>query len=1300
MRIRKSFALIFLFFILFNSVNVDAYYKENGTRYLSSYFGDENSVVPETVSGEWNIIEESGSVYKEYDFSQIKDLKIKTGAVSVSDGELVGNSTGGATETFFGDEEFSDFEIELDVTNVESDGGGSTSVALRYVDSNNRTSVLLNENGSLQVMKVRNGIRNYPLITSGIEVGKKARLRIRCSGSQIYIWIDGRLKAQAQTILDQPRGKCGFMSWKMAYKADNVKISKPKPYGFGKRYAHTKDNEKAYAIAGDSDMTDVSIAVSAAFKESAGAGIALRADRSGNGYFAVFDGKTAKIEKRKNGVKTELSKTALTLEDYMLKTVKLIADGKKLILEADNKQILSAEDADFKSGYAAFFSDGSEIIAERYWINKLDAELKKYTSLGHRTYYVSAEGDDSNDGLNEKRAWKSIDKVNSVEFKPGDKILFRRGDEFFGYLKINKYSGKDDSGITYGAYGDSTKDKPILYNNGTVVTIEDVSHITVENLKVFTKCNTGRLSMNFGGGSGINIKANQNKTPNILMEDITVRDCEIYSNTADSYTYGIVYGVNYKKSTCTQGDCFIKNVRIEDNYTHDLGVYGIGTVSWNTDKGGGESHVEGMLRNVHISGNRVERISSIGLCINGVSDSVIERNVIKQCGIYNKEDSPKWGVGGCFIGNSANCIIRFNEFSESRDGSIGIDAGGFGLDWGIHDVTFIYNETHHNMGAGIHTMGNHDNQILYNKIHHNYELTSAVGGVGITDYKGTGDIKGQKNMYVKGNVITLNYDRTVGIALQNTSNNGFSGISYEDNTIVISKEPEEDEMTRTHTKSSESRYYSSDGSIISGTPMRLVFDIPTKTSVESITGTKVFTEDGFKAAKDGIVYETREEWLEKTGFGDSLEVVNSINNTKPDKPKNFSAEAKPFGIALKWEAVSGAAHYNIYRGEMPDFESRYITMIGEAHNGEVGFTDRDTEEGKTYYYRIEAENECGINGSSSDTVSVIAIKKENLQSIGYTTVFDMTGGDRPNRLPDSLEGLITRDGTNENNKPSVESDRIRFDSTTGRGDESKAVFNMPSARNYDVSFKVRFTKAVSGTLNKYGNMRLCLRTGGTPAGTKETKYYAFNMSSAPDYVGATMYRADLGLVTDKLNVYGDRIFKLNREYEVVVKTYDMPDEPDSVKTEVYLDGELYSEYKHKSEKDYSKKEAGGLEFLATGTAFDITDLKICVAPQELMRVYETGEESNKRIEAEFDYPFTSLDSVDLDELSVVSALYESGRLKAAEVFPAPAVKLKITDEPVVGTYDILKKRGESDSARVFLWNMKKLSPYAVKNTIN
>ena len=208
------------------------------------------------------------------------------------------------------------------------------------------------------------------------------------------------------------------------------------------------------------------------------------------------------------------------------------------------------------------------------------------------------------------------------------------------------------------------------------------------------------------------------------------------------------------------------------------------------------------------------------------------------------------------------------------------------------------------------------------------------------------------------------------------------------------------------------------------------------------------------------------------------------------------------------------------------------------------------------------------------------------------------------------------------------------------------------------------------------------------------------MSSAPDYVGATMYRADRGLVTDELNVYGDRIFKLNREYEVVVKTYDMPDEPDSVKTEVYLDGELYSEYKHKSEKDCSKKEAGGLEFLATGTAFDITDLKICVAPQELMRVYETGEGSNKRIEAEFDYPFTSLDSVDLDELSVVSALYESGRLKKAEVFPAPAVKLKITDEPVVKAYDILKKRGESDSARVFLWNMKKLSPYAVKNAIN
>lgn len=68
-------------------------------------------------------------------------------------------------------------------------------------------------------------------------------------------------------------------------------------------------------------------------------------------------------------------------------------------------------------------------------------------------YYLSSSGNDLlNDGLSSAKPWKTISKINSVFLKPGDRILFRRGDIFYGTLKINM-SGISGSPITYGAYG-------------------------------------------------------------------------------------------------------------------------------------------------------------------------------------------------------------------------------------------------------------------------------------------------------------------------------------------------------------------------------------------------------------------------------------------------------------------------------------------------------------------------------------------------------------------------------------------------------------------------------------------------------------------------------------------------------------------------------------------------------------------------------------------------------------------------------------------------------------------------------
>jgi len=69
------------------------------------------------------------------------------------------------------------------------------------------------------------------------------------------------------------------------------------------------------------------------------------------------------------------------------------------------------------------------------------------------TYYVDATGGlDTNDGLTTGAAWKTISKVNSSAFNPGDSIYFKKG-EIWREGLTPPSSGAVGSPITFGAYG-------------------------------------------------------------------------------------------------------------------------------------------------------------------------------------------------------------------------------------------------------------------------------------------------------------------------------------------------------------------------------------------------------------------------------------------------------------------------------------------------------------------------------------------------------------------------------------------------------------------------------------------------------------------------------------------------------------------------------------------------------------------------------------------------------------------------------------------------------------------------------
>ncbi len=86
-------------------------------------------------------------------------------------------------------------------------------------------------------------------------------------------------------------------------------------------------------------------------------------------------------------------------------------------------------------------------------------------SVNAKTYYVNNLGNDSNLGTSEDSAWRSLDKVNSFVFSPGDQVLFKRGDSWTGTLVV-KFSGTAGNPIVYGAYG--TGATPKIYGSEVI----------------------------------------------------------------------------------------------------------------------------------------------------------------------------------------------------------------------------------------------------------------------------------------------------------------------------------------------------------------------------------------------------------------------------------------------------------------------------------------------------------------------------------------------------------------------------------------------------------------------------------------------------------------------------------------------------------------------------------------------------------------------------------------------------------------------------------------------------------------
>ncbi len=78
----------------------------------------------------------------------------------------------------------------------------------------------------------------------------------------------------------------------------------------------------------------------------------------------------------------------------------------------------------------------------------------------------SSEGDDTSDGTSPEPPWKTLNRLNQAlrekVIRPGNTILFKRGDRFVGTLYASRVKGTADQPILYSDYGEPSAPMPVI----------------------------------------------------------------------------------------------------------------------------------------------------------------------------------------------------------------------------------------------------------------------------------------------------------------------------------------------------------------------------------------------------------------------------------------------------------------------------------------------------------------------------------------------------------------------------------------------------------------------------------------------------------------------------------------------------------------------------------------------------------------------------------------------------------------------------------------------------------------------
>lgn len=317
---------------------------------------------------------------------------------------------------------------------------------------------------------------------------------------------------------------------------------------------------------------------------------------------------------------------------------------------------------------------------------------------GLGNYYVSSFGDDGNTGTSPDAAWQSIEKVNQINFQPGDQILFEGGQTFIGNIRFNKNdSGTAENNVSLGSYG--TGRAIIDAEKGSGFIASYCEYINIKNLD-FT--GLGRNDGNIGDGLAFyycsNVTIDSIEVSGFQHSGVTAKyvgnNYQITNTYAHNNGYsGIYISGNYKSSMT---DIYIAHCKAENNA-------GDPTVL-NNHSGNGifAYNASNITIEYSSASNNGWDMPRLGNGPGGIWVAEVDSAVIQHCISHNNKTptGAKDGVGFDLDGGTTNSIIQYCLSYNNQGAGYGIFQYVGASEWKNNTIRYCISENDGNISAG------------------------------------------------------------------------------------------------------------------------------------------------------------------------------------------------------------------------------------------------------------------------------------------------------------------------------------------------------------------------------------------------------------------------------------------------------------------------------------------------------------------------------------------------------------------------------------------------------------------------